>query len=276
MPRKQKTSSTTTNLRRSTRERQRPRPWWDRSAFKENNDKENNAKRCSPAIESQKVTVKEKSSTTTKARSKNKSQKATRKRKTPIATKTAVAGSVLKLMSPASISKPTKKHTPLSPIPSSEIAKKRTKKSIKAIASPLRYDTSTFLLEMQNLMKANIQQLKEQQKPLLNISQSTEDIQKKYDELLQLRQTQPEQDLMSAIRTISELRAQIVDLKAKVANQQGSDSRIPQSTVETNSIETQIFKRISGVKLSKVTKLKDGRSTVLCTHIFKPTQAAVR
>jgi hypothetical protein len=349
-------SPTATMPRRSTRERQEPRPFWQLSALKPPEDKEN-ADSPAPlanqktggdggAVKAVKATkpAKQEASKETKPTKATKATKeakvkaaaspaqpAKRKAPTPEAANKISAKQAKTRAVPASttptkaVQAPTKAAAaaamaaPLAPNSSSVAASSEgtgrstttaataaTGSSVsRASASPQRYDTTNFLQEMKNLMHNTIERLETARPPAAAGTVEASALQRKYDELLELRETQPEKDLTVALSTIEKLRADVAELKA-LSGKQANDSSggaaasyagaaavavapavaaATESRAATDSANAAInnaYRRISGIKMSLlgpedcVDGLEAGTSAVLCTHIYKPTQSAVR
>ena len=276
--------------RRSARARQSPKPWWQLSAVKV--DKENADD--SPAPVKQKAAPK-----TKKAAPKAKAAKSnTRaKRKAPAAKKqkapspSPVAKKTKRSTALAEISSPATSNSPIAPSPvRSKPAVSSSRRKMTELASPVRYDTANFLDEMKSLMSKTIERIESAPVPSAAAAGSSAstvasaDLQAKYDELLQLRETQPEKDLAVALETIEELQREVAGLKSRGAVTGGQSTSRSSGTISGGDATlVDVYRRVCGIKMSVVDpvdlvaeELEDGASAVVCTHIYKPTQTAVR
>ena len=156
------------------------------------------------------------------------------------------------------------------------------------LASPVRYDTTNFLDEMKSLMSKTIERI--ESAPVAAGSSASAaaeaaDIQGKYDQLLQLRETQPEKDLAVALETIEQLQREVAALKSRGASADVQSTSRSSETISGGGDATlvDVYRRVCGIKMSvadpadlAAEDLEDGASAVVCTHIYKPTQTAVR
>ena len=250
--------------RRSTRKRQAPRPFWELSALKP--DKEN-----ASSLTNQKKNVTTKPKKTKKAPAKKapKAKAAPKRKQASKAPKPAKKK--IALLNESSFDE-----SPIAPTPKPTKAI-RKKKTFAAVASPVRYDTNSFLSEMKSLMSKTMEKL-EAAPAKTTVAVDANSLQAKYDELLNVRETQAEKDLSEAMDVISKLRKEIKNLKE---NGHSSRSRATYDDEEEASL-LDVYRRVSGIKMTPVDEedlpeeLEAGETAVLCTHIYKPTQTAVR
>lgn len=284
--------------RRSARARQSPKPWWQLSAVKVDKENEDD----SPAPVKQKAATKKAKKAAPKAKGANSNARAKRKapaaktRKAPSSPSPVVAKKTKRKSKSstalAEISSPATSNSPVvvpSPSPvRSKPAASSSRQKMAALASPVRYDTTNFLDEMKSLMSKTIERI--ESAPVVagssaSAAAAATDIQGKYDELLQLRETQPEKDLAVALETIEQLQREVAALKSRGASTSDQSTSRSSGTISGGGDATliDVYRRVCGIKMSVVDPadlvaedLEDGASAVVCTHIYKPTQTAVR
>ena len=164
--------------------------------------------------------------------------------------------------------------------------------SMAAAPSPARYSTGSFLQEMKALMAQTIERMEAAPS---SAPSAPDCIQAKYDALLELRETQPERDLAAAVKTIARLQTEISAIRAggaaavpavAVAASSAGGAAAPAASISSGDASlVDVYRRMTGIRMSAVDaeklaeegdELPAGSIAVLCTHIYKPTQSAVR